>query len=167
MEAVLDAVEQFPAQGQYFAKVDTHPDAVTDATLEAAADTTESIARAMSSKRNRDLFTACADMSEVRVNWDGAFELEQLVQRLNKDSLDLRHMFAQQADDVSERIDAERGSLSEIAPAREMLEQIDLPKSGEQLDRIVGTHVAVLMLHAIDDLFDQPQLRDRLSRTVF
>ena len=167
IEMVLDAVEQFPSQGQYFAEVDVHPDAVTDATLDAAADATQTIAEAMSSKRNRDLFTACSDMADATVRWDGTFDLATLVDRLNQDSMDLRRTFAQEADNVSDRIDAERGSLSEIAPAREMLEYVELPESGDQVDRIVATHVAILLLSAIDDLFDHPPLRDRLSRTVF
>jgi hypothetical protein len=167
VETVLDAVETFPQQGHHFAEVDAHPNEITDATLDAAGDAVATISEVMSTKRNLDLFTACSDMASANVRWDGSFETGTLVGRLQGDPMAARRAFAEQADSVSERIDDERGSLSEIAPAQEMLERVDIDDSKGGVGSIVSIHVAILLLDAIDELFDHRELRERLSRTVF
>jgi hypothetical protein len=167
VETVLDAVESFPERGHYFAEIDADPDTVADATLDAAAEATETISEAMSTKRNLDLFTACSDMSAANVRWTGDFHMKTLIERLNEDPMAARRAFAARADEVADRIDAERGSLSEIAPAREMLERVDIDGSGRGADGIVSVHVAILLLDAIEELFEHRELTERLSRTVF
>lgn len=167
VETVLDAVEAFPENGHHFAEIEAHPDEIVTATLDGAEEMADMISDAMSTKRNRDLFSACSDMDAVDVRWDGTFDFNTLVGRLNEDSTDLRRTFAQRADSVSDRIDAERGDLSEIAPARDMLDNVNIPDAGEQADRIVRTHIALLALDSVDELFDHPELTERLSRTVF
>ena len=167
VETVLDAVESFPEQGHHFAELDVHPDELTDATLEAAADTVETISEAMSTKRNLDLFTACADMADVRVRWGGTFDIDSLAERVRDDPMAARRAFAERADRTSKRIDTERSDFSEIAPARELLERIEIDDSKRGVDSVVSIHVAILLLDAIEELFEHRELRERLSRTVF
>ena len=167
VETVLDAVESFPEQGHHFAELDAHPDEVTEATLDAAADTVGTISEAMSTKRNLDLFTACADMTDVSVRWEGMFDIALLIDRLQDDPMAARQSFAERADQVSQRIDTERSDLSEIAPARELLKRIETDDSKRTVDGVVSIHVAILLLDAIEDLFEHRKLRERLSRTVF
>lgn len=164
---VLDEIEQFPEQGHYFVRVDSHPDEVTDATLEAVANAVETISEAMSTKRNLDLFTACSDMADANTQWQGTFDMETFANRLQAGPVAARRTFAEQVDDVSARIDSERGSLSEIAPAQEMLERIEINDSGKRMNNIASIHLAILLLSAVEELFEHRELRERLSRTVF
>ncbi|WP_152024128.1 hypothetical protein [Natronomonas moolapensis] len=164
---VLDEIEQFPKQGHYFVRVDSHPDEVTDATLEAVANAVETISEAMSTKRNLDLFTACSDMVDANTQWQGTFDMETFANRLQAGPVAARRTFAEQVDDVSARIDSERGSLSEIAPAQEMLERIEISDSGKRINNIASIHLAILLLSAVEELFEHRELRERLSRTVF
>lgn len=167
VESVLEGVESFPEQGHHFAEIDADPDTVADATLDAAAEATETIAEAMSTKRNMDLFTACSDMADAHVRWSGTFDIETLAERLNADPIAARRAFAARADEVSERIDTERGSLSEIAPAREMFKRVGIDGSGGGVEGVVSIHVSILLLDAIEELFEHQELTERLSRTVF
>lgn len=164
---VLDEIEQFPEQGHYFVRVDSHPDEITDATLEAVANAVETISEAMSTKRNLDLFTACSDMVDANTQWQGTFDMETFANRLQAGPVAARRTFAEQVDDVSARIDSERGSLSEIAPAQEMLERIEINDSGKRINNIASIHLAILLLSAVEELFEHRELRERLSRTVF
>lgn len=167
VETILEAVESFPEWGHHFAEIDADPDTVTDATLDSAAEATETIAEAMSTKRNLDLFTACSDMPDTNVQWTGSFDMGLLVDRLGEGPMVARRAFAARADEVSSRIESDRGSLSEIAPARELLDRIDIDESGEEVKDVVSIHVGILLLDAIAELFDHQELRERLSRTVF
>ncbi|WP_324664315.1 hypothetical protein [Haloarcula sediminis] len=167
IETVLDAVEAFPEQGDQLISAEAHPDEITEATLEAAGAAVETVADAMSTKRNRDLFTACADMPDATVRWQGGFDLPALVERLNEDQMAVRRSYAARADSVSDRIDAERGAVSETAPARSMLDEVGIESRGDHVDEVVATHVAIMLLDAVDELFDHPELTERLSRTVF
>jgi len=167
IETVLDAVEAFPEQGEQFVSVEAHPDEITDATLAAAGTAVDTVADTMSTKRNRDLFTACADMPDATVRWRGSFDLPTLVDRLEEDQMGVRRRYAARADSVSERIDSERGVVSEVAPARSMLEEVGIESRSDHVDEVVATHVAIMLLDAVDELFDHPELTERLSRTVF
>jgi len=167
IESVLDAVEGFPEQGDQFVGVDAHPDEITDATLAAADAAVDAVGDAMSTKRNRDLFTACADMADATVRWRGSFDVPTLVERLDEDGMAVRRRYAARADSVADRIDAERGVVSEVAPARSMLEEVDIESRGDHVEEVVATHVAIMLLDAVDELFDHPELTERLSRTVF
>ena len=167
IETVLDAVEAFPEQGDQFVSVEAHPDEITDAALDAADAAVDTVADAMSTKRNRDLFTACADMPDAAVRWQGSFDLPALVERLDGDQMAVRRSYAARADSVSERIDSERGTVSETAPARSMLDEVEIESRGDHVEEVVATHVAIMLLDAVDELFDHPELTERLSRTVF
>lgn len=167
VNSVLDAVESFPQEGHHFAELEVHPDEVADATIEAAADTVTTISDAMSTKRNLDLFTACSDMAAASVQWNGTFDTGTLADRLRDDPMTARRSFAERADRVSQRIDSERGDLSEVAPTRELLERVEINDTKGDVDGVVSIHVAILVLDAIEELFDHRELRERLSRTVF
>lgn len=167
VDGVLDAVESFPQEGHHFAELEVPPGEVADATIEAAAESVTTISDAMSTKRNLDLFTACSDMAAANVQWTGTFDTGTLVDRLGDDPMAARRSFAERADRVSQRIDSERGDLSEIAPTRELLERVEIDDTKGDVDGVVSIHVAILLLNAIEELFDHRELRERLSRTVF
>lgn len=167
IEEVLDAVKTFPEQGHHFAAMDVDPNTIADATLTAAEETVGTISDAMSTKRNLDLFTACADMADANVQWNGTFEIERLSELLQDELIEVRRTFAQRTDEVSDRIDTERGDLSEVSPVREMLERVDIDDTASDTDNITRIYVTLLLLDAIEALFDHPKLKKRLSQTVF
>ncbi|SER37493.1 hypothetical protein [Natrinema salaciae] len=166
---MLDAVESLPEAGHLFADGGTDPDVVADALLAAAADSVDAINDAMTTKRNVDLFAACADMSAAAVEWDGECDLETLLERLDSDAMTQRNALKDRYETVTSRVEAERGSVSEAAPAEEMLRHAwDLGNdAGRGDDAIVTIHAALLLLDAVDAVFEHDALCDRLSRTVF
>ncbi|MFC4540390.1 hypothetical protein ACFO5R_00370 [Halosolutus amylolyticus] len=166
---MLEAVESLPEAGHLFADGKTDPDVVADALLAAATDSIDAINDAMTTKRNVDLFAACADMPDATVEWDGECDLETLLERLASDAMTQRNVLKDRYETVTNRVEAERGSVSEAAPAEEMLRHAwDLGNDvGRGDDAIVTIHAALLLLDAVDGVFKRDSLRDRLSRTVF
>ncbi|MFB6070068.1 MAG: hypothetical protein ABEJ76_03515 [Halanaeroarchaeum sp.] len=166
VEGVLDAVESLPETGHEFATADVHPDDVADALLDAADRTVTWIGDAMSTKRNVDLFAACTDMPDPGVQWGGSIDVGEVVETVDG-PMDQRRRVAARTDEVAERIDRERNDLSEVAPAREMLDQVSIDDHETVVETAAATVVDLAVLDAIEGLFEHRSLRDRLSRTVF
>ncbi|MHC3438633.1 peptidase associated/transthyretin-like domain-containing protein [Natrialbaceae archaeon A-gly3] len=170
VSAVLDTVEALPNSGHLFIDTEAHPDEVADALIAAASSTVDAITDAMTTKRNVDLFAACADMHETRTQWDGECDLEDVLDRIDSaGSTADRTELKQRYEAVSEQIERQRRDVSEIAPAQEMLQQTweVANNAGRGPDAIATAYVALLLLDAVEQLFDHDALQERLSRTVF
>ncbi|WP_408960448.1 hypothetical protein [Natrinema sp. 74] len=167
--AILETVESLPAAGHHFAHSEAEPDAVADALLAAAESAIGAINDAMTTKRNVDLFAACADMPDPDVAWDGDCELETVLEWLESDAMTQRNELKSRYETVTSQVETERESVSEAAPAEEMLRRAWALGSdaGRGTEAIVTIYAALLLLEAVEDVFEHDPLRDRLSRTVF
>ncbi|WP_132056889.1 carboxypeptidase-like regulatory domain-containing protein [Halorussus amylolyticus] len=169
--ALVDTVERTSRQGHRFATADADPDAVVAALLDAAEEAVELIHTAMTTKRNTDLFGACADMPDEWVEWSGSFDADALFELLEDDRTSQRQTVLQRLRAVDDRIDRERSDLAVVAPARELWDGVkEFVNSERGDDRVRGAAVAFVaigLLDGVDELFDHDELRSRLERTVF
>ncbi|NGM68965.1 hypothetical protein G6M89_08055 [Natronolimnobius sp. AArcel1] len=171
VESMLETVESMPDAGHHFAGAGADPDSVADAVLEAAAKTTDAINDAMTTKRNIDLFAACADMSEPRsgARWRGEHDLEELLERLADDPMSQRNELKQRYEAVAGQIEDARQDVSEVAPAREMHRRAwDMVGDTDRGDDAIAiVYASLLVLDSVEKMFEHDFLRERLSRTVF
>ena len=169
IDAILDTAESIPNAGHEFVNRDIRPDATVEALLEAAERTTDAISEAMTTKRNVDLFAACSDMPDPKVRWDGTFELTELLDRLESESGAQRREVKQRYEAVDALIENRRSELSEVAPAREMQQRAwELTRAADRgPDAVAIGYTSLLLLDAVEQLFEHDALRERLTRTVF
>ncbi|WP_115865328.1 hypothetical protein [Halorussus litoreus] len=169
--SLLETVERLPREGHRFASAEADPDEVADALLDAADAAVELVNDAMTTKRNTDLFGACVDMRDQRVEWQGGFDVATLFELLEEDRTAQRQTVLTQLRAVDDRINAERSDLAVVAPARELWDGVKAFVNEERGDDPVrGAAVAFAaggLLDGVDELFDHDQLRERLERTVF
>ncbi|MGQ3413025.1 hypothetical protein ACT4ML_12275 [Natrinema sp. LN54] len=167
--AILEAVESLPDAGHHFAHSEAEPDAVADALLAAAEAAIDAINDAMTTKRNVDLFAACADMPDPGVGWEGDCDLETVLEWLESDAMSRRNTLKDRYENVTAQVETQRESVSEAAPAEEMLRRAwELGSdAGRGDEAIVTIYTALLLLDAVEAVFERDPLRDRLSRTVF
>lgn len=169
VESMLDAAESVPDAGHEFVGREVDPSEAVDGILGAAERATDAISEAMTTKRNVDLFAACADMPDADVRWSGSFELGELLDRLESDSSAQRREVKQRYEAVDGLIEDRRGELSEIAPAREMQQRAwELTREADRGPEAVAIgYTSLLLLDAVEELFEHDALRERLTRTVF
>ena len=169
VESMLGVAERVPDAGHEFVDREVDPSEAVDGTLEAAERATDAISEAMTTKRNVDLFAACADMPDANVRWSGSFELGELLDRLEAGSGAQRREVKQRYETVDGLIEDRRGELSEIAPAREMQQRAwQLTRDADRGPEAVAIgYTSLLLLDAVEDLFEHDALRERLTRTVF
>ena len=168
---LLETVERLPREGHRFARADADPDAVADALLDVAESSAELVNEAMTTKRNSDLFGACVDMPDHRVEWADGYDVETLFELLDADRKNQRQTVLTQLRSVDDRINDERSDLASVSPARELWDRVKAFVNEQRDDDPVrGAAVAFAaggLLDAVDELFDHDELRDRLERTVF
>lgn len=168
---LLDTIEAVPSEKHWFVGGDVTPDAVVEGLLSAAEAADRRIEYAMSDAQCDDLFAACSDMEPVRVDWRGSLTVSEFFELLEESPAERRRRLAARRESVRERLDRELTDLSETAPAEAMVEQIgELIRDARNSDPIENAAVALVgmaLLDATDALFDEPALRERLSRTVF
>lgn len=169
VESMLDVVESVPTAGHKFVGYEIDPTEAVDGILAAADRTTEMVSEAMTTKRNVDLFAACDDMPSTDARWSGSFELTELLDRLETDSNARRREVKQRYEAVDQLIEDRRGRLSEVAPAREVHQRtLDLTRTVSRGPEAVAVgYTSLLLLDAVEELFDHDGLRERLTRTVF
>lgn len=169
--SLLDAIERLPDQGHRFAATTVGPDELVEALLAAAESALDGLQNALSTKRNVDLFAACAAMPEARVDWSGEFSTADLFDWLADDPVAQRRRLTERLESVDERIESERPDFAVVSPARDPWSAIrDLVRGDRGDDRVESAalgFVAVGLLDAVADLFDEPALRERMERTVF
>lgn len=171
VRSVLETVRAVPASGVTFATVEADPDDVVAALLDAAEEATSVVRLSMTTKRNVDLFEVCRVLPDEYVEWDGTRDVEDLVWWLERDRVEHRQRLAERLEEVHDRISEERDAVATIDPALELWEQVRDAVRDDQREGAVESaafgFVAVGLLDAIERLFDEPNLKARLERTVF
>lgn len=170
IESILDLVEDLPANGHRFVRSQQRPDPVASALLDAAEEGVSRVNTAMTTKRNVDMFAACADMPDATVEWAGdAASYDAFFERLDgRSDGDL----SRRLEETKTRIDDERGQLTEVEPATEMWETArdlfqDARRAGDELDRAAKEVLVAALLDAVAETFDRDPLRERMKQTVF
>lgn len=168
---VLDLIEAIPSEGRPFLENDASPDAVAAALLTASETAYEHIEYAMSDAQCVDLFAACSDMPPATVEWTGDLTLESFFDLLEQSPTDRRKTLVERRESVKNRMTRELDALSEIAPAERMVSEVSElvrdARNADSMENAAITFVSLAMLESTDELFDHPQLRKRMSRTVF
>ena len=170
VQSLLDVVETLPDQGHRFVDLDASPDAIADAILDVAAAVVPRVNTAMTTKRNVDVFAACADMPDANVEWrGGSASFEAIVERLAgpDDGAVTRRI-----EETKERIDRERGQLTEVEPATEIWELArdlfqEARREEDDVRRAAKTVLVTALLDAVEETFDRDRLRERMKQTVF
>lgn len=169
-EELLSLVERLPEHGPAFVRTGVDPERLADAVLDAAADGIERTAEAMTTKQNVDLFGACSTMRDVRIERSNTFDVDELFDRLDRSPTEQRRELGARRDEVDDRVASERRNVSTIAPAREQIDAVSASLRStpdDELGKVVQLYVALGVLDAIEELFEHPELVDRLDRTVF
>jgi hypothetical protein len=171
VDSLLDTVERLPDCGRQFARTGASPDHVTDAVLDRADDLVGVVDDAMTTKHNVDLFTACADMPDARVEWTDSFEVVYLFELVGQQRVEQRRELRARLQSVDERIDGERGAVSSIHPVSDTYDKVKRlvgrAKDDDDVTHAVTVFAACGLLDAAEGLFDEPALRERLERTMF
>lgn len=171
VRSALETVRAVPASGVTFAAVEADPDEVVSALLDAAEEATSIVRLSMTTKRNVDLFEVCRDLPDEYVEWDGTGDVDDLAWWLERDRVEHRQRLAERLEEVHDRIGEERDAVATIDPALELWEQVRDAVRDDQREGAVESaafgFVAVGLLDAIERLFDEPNLKARLERTVF
>lgn len=171
VEAYLDQVQELESAGIALLEHNRDPATTADAMLDAAEAATRTIDDVMSSKRNVDLFTACSDLPDQSVAWNGQFDLEDLFDLAAIPEWKGPHLgqFDDRKTEVERTIDAERGDLAEVSPAQEMISGLEEMSMQERTDPLRSAAYLVLMeglLDAVERLFERSTLRERMTQTV-
>jgi hypothetical protein len=171
VQELLEMIQRTPKLGHLFVTSELDPVRLVDALLDQAGTVVEQIATAMSSKRNTDLFTASRDLPAYGGGWSGQFDPDRLIELWGRDPTEARRLIVDRLDDIEERIRTEQTELASVAPAREPWELAREHVGKEHVENAVrATAMAFVYegyLDAIERLFDDPELRERLERTVF
>jgi len=171
LSEVLSTVDEFPDAGAAFVRHGVDPVIVTDATIEAVADAVEYTRKAMTSKQNVDLFTACRGLREARVKWDGTVTVDDLVGFVGDEKANHRGEMIDRLESVNESIDSKRTGVSTVTPAQEQYEQTRKHATGLQglspVEQRAHFFVGLRMLDAVESVFEHPELVARMEETVF
>lgn len=171
IDSLLSEIKKLPEYGHQFAGADIEPDQLTDVLLDVAAELTNRISAAMSSKRNGDLFEACATLDDTTVTWSDEYAVDELFSWLNEDAAERRRRVQMALDRVEERIGAEQGSLATLSPARAVAERVSEMIREMNGDAPVREPITLYAAHgllgAVEELFEHDDIRERLKQTVF
>jgi hypothetical protein len=171
LHAVLDEVERVPRSGHPFLEHNQEPDAVVTALLDATEEIAATMDSVLSSQRNVNLFSACSDLPGVNVDWRGNVDISILLRDATREVGQQRAEINTRLEQVDEQITSELRELAEVSPAREMWEGIrDVLRDQSGLDEIevaASIFVALLVLDAIESVFERGELRKRLEQTVY
>lgn len=167
---LLDLVEALPQYGHLFATGEHRPDDVADALLDAAEDGISRVNTAMTTKRNVDMFAACADMASVDPQWEGDVLTHEAY--FDYVDADVDSELTGRIERTRSRIDDERADLSEVEPTTEMWEHArelfqETRREREPLAKAARALLVAGLLDAVEHSFDRRELRERMKRTVF
>ncbi|MFC6955188.1 hypothetical protein [Halorubellus litoreus] len=170
VETLLDVVESLPEQGHRFVDVDTHPEAVADALLDVAEEAVTRVNTAMTTKRNVDVFAACADLPDAAVEFRGdAASFDAFLEHAS-DANDGN--LTRRIEETKSRIDRERDTLTEVEPVTEVWELSrelfqEARRESDDVERAAKTLLVAALLDAVEEAFEHDQLRERMQQTVF
>lgn len=171
LHTALDEVECVPQFGYHFLRYNQNPDAVVDAVLEAIEEATEMMDEVLSSQRNVNLFSACSDLPSTTVEYDTDTGISSLLRMGSQGIGQQRSEVQREVEAIDDRITTELRDLSEVSPVREMWEGISeilRDQSGQSETEVAASNfVALLLLDAIESIFEHRDLRKRLEQTVY
>jgi hypothetical protein len=167
---LLDLVEALPQYGHLFATGEHRPGDVADALLDAAEDGISRVNTAMTTKRNVDMFAACADMTSVDLRWEGDVLTHEAY--FDYVDADVDSDLTGRIERTRSRIDDERADLTEVEPTTEMWEHArelfqETRREREPLAKAAQALLVAGLLDAVEHSFDRRELRERMTRTVF
>jgi hypothetical protein len=167
---LLDLVEALPQYGHLFATGEHRPGDVADALLDAAEDGISRVNTAMTTKRNVDMFAACADMPSVDLQWEGDVLTHEAY--FDYVDADADSDLTGRIERTRSRIDDERADLTEVEPTTEMWEHArelfqETRREREPLAKAARALLVAGLLDAVEHSFDRRELRERMKRTVF
>lgn len=173
IESLADVIAGLPDAGHRFVGSQTEPAALTAALLDVGEELLDLTRVALNDKRNVDLFTACADMQAVRTDWSGDYEEAALFEALTDEPGRLVRGLGDRLDETDEFLRRHRNEVTVDSPVREPYAEVDSyvrsaadPVPG--LARAAALSFAVRgYLGAVEGVFDEPTLRERLDSTVY
>lgn len=161
-EALLACVEALPASGQHFATSGQGPDRVATATVAAAEAALEAVGQAMQAEGVRAVLGPRSDPVEVSPDLDAAPAdlLAYFEQDLAIASVEAR------AHEVEGTIDREAERVHSVAPARAVVQKAVglVPKNADGTTAATREFAALLLLNAVEQCFERPEIRSRLDR---
>jgi hypothetical protein len=171
LSAVLSTVDEFPDAGVVFVRNGVDPDDVTEATIQAVDQAVGYTQTAMTEKQNVDLFSACRGLREARVKWDGDVSVPDLVSFVGDEKANHRREMIDRLESVKELLDQKQDTVSTVTPARDQYEQVREHATGQRdrspVEQRAQFFVGLQLLDAVESMFDEPELVDRLEETVF
>lgn len=171
LHEVLDGVERIPRTGYPFLQYNQDPDAVVNALIVAVEDATTVLSDVLSSQRNVNLFSACSDLPDATVEWEGNVDIQLVLQQASQGIGQQRADVGDRFEAVDDRITTELRDLAEVSPAREMWDGVREMVRGQsgldELEVAASIFVARQLLDAIESLFERQALRRRLEQTVY
>lgn len=170
-ESLADTIESVPAAGERFAKSGVDPSLAVEGMLSAGRGALASVDNAMNSKHNVDLFSACADMREASVNWEGGYDLGSFLELAEADRVTQRAELKSTFSETESVLEANRGEVSVVSPVQNALAELQAYEHETRESNQVRNAAFVFVLSgfadAVQGLFDHPRLVDRLDRTVY
>ncbi|GAB6878439.1 hypothetical protein JCM17823_07130 [Halorubrum gandharaense] len=172
LTTVLTTVEEeFPNRGVTFLRNDADPVAVTDAVLDAVDDAVAYTRTAMTQKETVDLFSACSGLREVRITWDQDVEADRLIEFACDSKANHRRALIDHLEETDELIREKRSEVSTISPVRDLHGEIQSHATAlsgtDSATQRAHFFVGLQMLDALEQLFDEREIVDRLEETVF
>jgi len=143
------------------------PEKSQSALLKALLRSHAAVESVLTGKRAVDLFTACNDMQEVQVGWDGSVDINRLSYWLSQDLSWVQSEFEEAKDATSTTISQEAPNLAEVGPLSDLVDEFEPPAESDEIEYTTQAYILTLYLEAIEQLLNQPELRARFNRTTY
>ncbi|WP_430505588.1 carboxypeptidase-like regulatory domain-containing protein [Haloparvum sp. PAK95] len=171
LSEVLSAIGRFEDSGVVFLRYNVDPNTVVDAVLDAVDHAIGYTRRAMTNKQNVDLFTACQGLRETRTKWTGDVRVDELVAFTADEKANHRREMIDRLEEINDLLGEKRDQVSTVTPARAQYEQVREHATGRRdtspIEQRAHFFVGLKQLDAVEELFEHPELVDRLEETVF
>lgn len=171
LSEMLSAIGRFEDSGVVFLRYNVDPNAVVDALLDAVDHAIGYTRRAMTNKQNVDLFTACQGLRETRTKWTGDVRVDELVAFTADEKANHRREMIDRLEEINDLLGEKRDQVSTVTPARAQYEQVREHATGRRdtspIEQRAHFFVGLKQLDAVEELFEHPELVDRLEETVF
>ncbi|MFB6126924.1 MAG: hypothetical protein ABEJ79_06495 [Halolamina sp.] len=171
VRSLVSEIERVPRLGARFAGADVGPDETVEALLWAGESLLDIIDPALNTKHNVDLFSACANMRQADIRWESGYELDSFFELAAADRGEQRSRLRAALSEAESTVEAERSEVTVASPARAVMDELQShvqdTRESDEVRHAALTVVVVGLADAVETLFDHPELRDRLNRTVY
>ena len=168
LTSVLELAADVESAAERAVETGVSPDATVDALLDATEAGIRAVDGAMSERRNVKLFDACEALPAATVEWTGTATVDEFLDRVDDGGDHERRALRDRLRAVDELLDEQWGEVNEIAPARKLHDRVgDLARETRDIDDeltlVAQTYVGICLLDAVEGIFDQDALVDRLN----